>query len=145
MFWIWAGFLTFVLGMLALDLGVFHRKTHAIGVREALRWSALWIALGLLFSLFVYFAYEGHWLGLGLAPDPVDGVINGGRQATIKYLTGYVVEKSLSIDNIFVIALIFTSFGVPALYQHRVLFWGVLGALVLRGVKIGRASCRERV
>lgn len=137
MFWIWAGFLAFVIGMLALDLGVFHRKTHAIGVREALRWSALWIALGLLFSVFVYFAYEGHWLGLGLAPDPVDGIINGGRQATIKYLTGYVVEKSLSIDNIFVIALIFASFGVPAIYQHRVLFWGVLGALVLRGVMIG--------
>lgn len=137
MFWIWAGFLAFVFGMLALDLGVFHRKTHVIGVREALKWSALWIALGLLFSLFVYFAYEGHWLGLGLSPDPVDGLVNGGHHAAIKYLTGYVVEKSLSVDNIFVIAMIFASFGVPAMYQHRVLFWGVLGALVLRGVMIG--------
>ncbi|HOI11785.1 MAG TPA: tellurium resistance protein TerC, partial [Myxococcota bacterium] len=97
MFWIWAGFLAFVFGMLALDLGVFHRKTHVIGVREALKWSALWIALGLLFSLFVYFAYEGHWLGLGLSPDPVDGLVNGGHHAAIKYLTGYVVEKSLSV------------------------------------------------
>lgn len=137
MFWIWAGFLLFVFGMLALDLGVFHRKSHVIGLREALRWSALWIGLGLAFSVFVYFAYEGHWLGLGLAPDPVDRVVNGGHQAAVKYLTGYVVEKSLSVDNIFVIAMIFASFGVPALYQHRVLFWGVLGALVLRGLMIG--------
>ncbi len=137
MFWIWAGFLAFVIGLLALDLGVFHRKNHVIGVREALYWSAGWIALGLTFSAFVYFAYQGQWAGLGAMPDPVDGIINNGHHAAIKYLTGYVVEKSLSIDNIFVIALIFSSFAVPAMYQHRVLFWGVLGALLLRGLMIG--------
>lgn len=137
MIWIWIGFIAFVFMMLALDLGVFHRKAHVVSVREAIGWSAVWIALGLSFSFFIYFAYEGHWLGLGVNPDPVDGVINGGFAAVEKYITGYVVEKSLSVDNIFVIAMIFTFFGVPALYQHRVLFWGILGALLLRGAMIG--------
>jgi tellurite resistance protein TerC len=142
MFWIWAGFIGLVLAFLALDLGVFNRKAHVIGVREALKWSAVWIALGLSFSAFVYFAYEGHWMGIGLDPsgavrvDPIDGMPLEGRSATIKYLTGYVIEKSLSVDNIFVIALIFAYFAVPAIYQHRVLFWGILGALAMRGVMI---------
>jgi tellurite resistance protein TerC len=142
MFWIWSGFVALVLAFLALDLGVFNRKAHVIGVREALKWSAVWITLGVSFSAFVYFAYEGHWLGIGLHPsgavraDPIDGVPLEGKSATIKYLTGYVIEKSLSVDNIFVIALIFTYFAVPAIYQHRVLFWGILGALVMRGVMI---------
>ena len=137
MIWIWSGFILFVLALLALDLGVFHRKTHVVSVKEALGWSGLWIALGLLFSLFIYFAYENHWLGIGQRIDTVDGMVNDGRTATVKYLTGYVVEKSLSVDNIFVIALIFAYFAVPAMYQHRVLFWGILGALVMRGVMIG--------
>lgn len=137
MIWIWVGFLAFVLGMLALDLGVFHRRDHVISLREALWWSAFWIAIGLSFSAFVYYAYEGHWLGLGLAPDAVDGLVNDGHLALLKYLTGYVVEKSLSVDNIFVIAMLFTFFGVPRIYQHRVLYWGILGALVLRGLMIG--------
>lgn len=136
MIWIWLGFIAFVLLMLALDLGVFHRHAHVISVREALAWSAVWIAMGLAFSVFVYFGYENHWLGLGAQVDPVDGVVNDGASATIKYLTGYVIEKSLSVDNVFVIAMIFAFMGVPAIYQHRVLFWGVLGALVLRGVMI---------
>jgi tellurite resistance protein TerC len=85
----------------------------------------------------VYFAYEGKLLGLGLVTDPVDGLLNGGASATEKYLTGYVVEKSLSVDNIFVIAMIFSFFAVPPLYQHRVLFWGILGALLMRGGMIG--------
>ncbi|MGB7160255.1 MAG: TerC family protein [Tepidisphaeraceae bacterium] len=142
MFWIWAGFIGLVLAFLALDLGVLNRKAHVITVREALKWSALWISLGLLFSVFVYFAYENHWLGIGLTGagqvkvDPVDGVPLEGKSATIKYLTGYVIEKSLSVDNIFVIALIFAYFAVPAIYQHRVLFWGILGALVMRGAMI---------
>lgn len=136
--WIaWVIFIGFVLAMLALDLGAFHRKSHVVGVREALGWSALWISLGLLFSGVVYFAYDGHWFGLGLARDSVDGVINNGSQAAIKYLTGYVVEKSLSVDNIFVIAIVFGSMAVPAMYQHRVLFWGILGALLMRGAMIG--------
>ena len=149
MFWIWAGFIVFILGLLALDLGVFHRKVHVISVKEALGWSAGWISLGLLFSVAVYFGYQHHWMGLGqsvdgqivdrLAVDPhtnPHGELDGG-DATIKYLTGYVIEKSLSVDNIFVIALIFAGIGVPAIYQHRVLFWGILGALLMRGAMIG--------
>jgi tellurite resistance protein TerC len=119
--------------MLALDLGVFHRKAHAVSVKEAIAWSSVWVAMGLAFAVFVYFAYESQWFGLGGLVDPVDGLPNDGSTATEKYLTGYVVEKSLSVDNIFVIAMIFTFFAVPPLYQHRVLFWGILGALVLRG------------
>ncbi len=134
---VWTGFIVFVLAMLALDLGVFHRKAHVVSIREALAWSAVWITLGLLFSVFIYFGYEQHWAGLGQQVDAADGVLNQGRTAAIKYITGYVVEKSLSVDNVFVIAMIFSFFGVPALYQHRVLFWGVLGALVMRGVMIG--------
>lgn len=137
---IWLAFIAFVLGMLALDLGVFHRQAHVIQVREALWWSALWVSLGLLFSLFIYHGYEQHWLGLGLLPDAVDGAVNDGASALLKYLTGYVVEKSLSVDNVFVIAMIFSAFSVPALYQHRVLFWGVLGALALRGVMIAAGA-----
>ena len=133
MIWAWVGFIGFVLVMLALDLGVFHRKAHVVSVREAAGWSAVWITIGLSFSVFVYFAYNAHWFGLGNAPDPVDGLMNDGSSATEKYLTGYVVEKSLSVDNIFVISMIFGYFGVPALYQHRVLFWGILGALAMRG------------
>jgi tellurite resistance protein TerC len=146
MLWIWAGFLVFIIALLALDLGVLNRKAHVIGVKEALGWSAFWISLGLLFSIFVYFGYERHWLGLGLdsagavAIDPVDKLPLEGHTATVKYLTGYVIEKSLSVDNIFVIALIFAYFGVPAIYQHRVLFWGILGALIMRGLMIWLGS-----
>ena len=134
---VWAGFITAVLLLLALDLGVFHRQAKVVSVREAIGWSAGWIALALAFAVFVYFAYDRHWSGLGTVPDPVDGLVNTGARAVEKYLTGYVVEKSLSVDNIFVIAIIFGSFGVPPRYQHRVLFWGILGALVLRGAMIG--------
>jgi tellurite resistance protein TerC len=136
MVWIWIGFILFVLLMLALDLGVFHRKAHVVTLREALAWSAVWITLGLSFSAFVYYGYENHWLGLGSAVDAVDGVLNNGMTATVKYLTGYVVEKSLSIDNVFVIAMVFGFFAVPPIYQHRVLFWGILGALAMRGAMI---------
>lgn len=136
MIWVWLGFISFVLAMLALDLGVFHRNAHVVTVREAVKWSAIWITMGLSFSVFVYFAYEGHWFGLGTVADAVDGVMNDGATAVEKYLTGYVVEKSLSVDNIFVISMIFASFAVPAIYQHRVLFWGILGALLLRGAMI---------
>ena len=133
---IWVAFIAFVLLMLALDLGVFHRKAHVVSVREALAWSAVWLSLGLSFSVFVYFAYDGQWFGLGAMVDAVDGLKNSGAMAAEKYLTGYVVEKSLSVDNIFVISMIFGFFAVPPLYQHRVLFWGILGALFLRGVMI---------
>lgn len=136
MIWIWIGFVALVLALLALDLGVFHRKAHVVSVKEAVGWSAVWITLGVLFTGFVYAAYENHWLGIGLGPDAVDGLVNNGSTAAIKYLTGYVVEKSLSVDNIFVIAMLFSFFAVPAIYQHRVLFWGILGALVMRGAMI---------
>ena len=143
MFWIWLGFIAFVLFLLALDLGVFHREAHVVSMREALGWSTVWIALGLSFSVFVYYGYENQWMGLGTAKDIVDqspehpeGRINDGRSAVLKYLTGYVVEKSLSVDNVFVIAMIFGFLAVPAIYQHRVLFWGILGALLLRGAMI---------
>ncbi len=108
----WIGFGVFVVVMLALDLGVFHRKAHVIETREALIWSAFWIALALAFNAFLYF-----WLG----PDPA-----------LEFLTGYIIEKSLSVDNIFVFLLIFTYFKVPREYEHRVLFFGILGALVMR-------------
>jgi tellurite resistance protein TerC len=147
MIWIWLGFILMVLAMLALDLGVFHRKAHVVTVREALLWSGIWIALGLAFAVFVYFGYEHRWLGLGSAPDAVEksaehphGRPNDGREATVKYLTGYIVEKSLSVDNIFVIAMIFGFFAVPAIYQHRVLFWGIIGALLMRGVMIAAGA-----
>jgi tellurite resistance protein TerC len=140
MLWIWIGFILLVLVLLALDLGVFHRKAHAVGVKEALGWSAVWITLGLAFSVFVYFGYENRWLGMGAGPDAVDGQLNDGASAVVKYLTGYVVEKSLSVDNVFVIAMLFAYFAVPAIYQHRVLFWGILGALVMRGVMIAAGA-----
>lgn len=136
MIWIWIAFICFVLSMLALDLGVFHRQSHIVSMKEALGWSLVWVLLGVSFAVFVYFGYENHWVGMGLSPDSVDGQVNDGTSATVKYLTGYVLEKSLSVDNIFVIAMVFGFFAVPPIYQHRVLFWGVLGALVMRGIMI---------
>lgn len=122
--------------LLALDLGVFHRTAHVVSFRESLAWSAGWLTLGLAFAAVVFVAYENKWCGPGTHVDPVDGVVNSGALAAEKYQTGYVVEKSLSIDNIFVIAMIFSSLAVPPIYQHRVLFWGVLGALVMRAAMI---------
>lgn len=148
-FWAYAIFLTVVLFFLALDLGVFHRHAHEVSMKEALTWSAVWVSCGLSFTGVVYLAYESHWLGLGLNTamyNPAaaqnaaaDLIITGtvsGREAAQQYLAGYVVEQSLSIDNIFVIALLFSSFAIPPKYQHRVLFWGIMGALVMRGVMI---------
>ncbi|MEW6686569.1 MAG: TerC family protein [Candidatus Edwardsbacteria bacterium] len=113
---LWVGFNIFVLAMLALDLGVFHRKAHAIKVKEAFMWSAFWIALSLFFNLGVYF-----WRG---------------SETALKFLTGYLLEKSLSVDNIFVFLMIFSYFCVSPVYQHKVLFWGILGALIMRGIFI---------
>jgi tellurite resistance protein TerC len=131
MWWLWIGFIVLVLLLLTVDLSVFHRKARVAAVPEALAWSGLWISLALLFNVFVYFLYEHQWYGLG-----IPGGEPSGRAAAVNFFTGYIVEKSLSVDNIFVIALIFSYFGVPALYQHRLLFWGVLGALVMRGAMI---------
>jgi tellurite resistance protein TerC len=118
--WIWIAFLSFIVGMLAIDLLVFQREAHAVSMREAAIWSAVWVALGLTFGAIV-------WLWQG-------------PQAGGEYLAGYLIEKSLSVDNIFVFALIFGYFAVPAEYQHRVLFWGVFGALVFRAIFIAAGA-----
>jgi tellurite resistance protein TerC len=118
--WIWVGFNAFVLAMLALDLGVFHRKAHVVSFKEASVWSAVWISLALVFN-------GGVWHFMG-------------QQKGVEFLTGYLIEKSLSVDNIFVIALVFSYFTVPAQYQHRVLFWGILGALVMRAAFIAAGA-----
>ncbi len=150
MVWLYLGFIFLVLLLLALDLGVFHRHAHVISIKEALGWSVFWITLGLLFSIFIFFGYEHRWLGLGTVPDSMTAapvhhegagmVYNSGSSATIKYITGYVVEKSLAVDNLFVIAMIFGFLKVPGLYQHRVLFWGIVGAIVMRGIIIGAGT-----
>ena len=132
--YLWLGFLGIVFVMLALDLGVFNRKAHVMGIRESLGWTAVWIAMALLFNVAVYFIYE-YDLG-GIAEHYHNGVAVGGKTAAIEYLTGYLVEKSLSLDNIFVMSLIFSYFAIPSIYQHRVLVWGMLGALILRGLMI---------
>lgn len=130
--WVWICFLLFVAGMVGLDLGVFHRQAHAMSVREALAWTAVWVVLALAFNAVVYFLYEGNWGGgASVATAHLTG-----QQAAIQFFTGYLLEKSLSVDNIFVIAMIFAFFRVPLAEQHRVLFWGILGAVVLRGAMI---------
>ena len=136
MLWMWIGFSLLVIAMLAIDLGVFHRKDHVVSPKEALIWTGVWIAAALAFSLFVYFAYENHWAGLGNDIDDAVGVPTTGKAAVVKYLSGYLLEKTLSVDNIFVISVIFGAFAIPAQYQHRVLFWGVIGALLMRAVMI---------
>lgn len=140
---VWTGFLLFILTLLALDLGVFHRRAHVVSVREALRWTLVWLAVAMAFAAFVYVGYDRHWFGLGLDPDPVsrsaafpDGRVNDAQSAFLKFITGYVVELSLSVDNVFVIAMLFGYFAIPPMYQHRVLFWGIFGALVMRGAMI---------
>ena len=136
--WAYIGFIALVMGFLALDLGVFHREAHEVSMKESITWSCIWLACGVSFTAFIYYAYQGHWLGLGLeTPTYAGGSIMlaevTGATAAIQYLTGYIVEKSLAMDNIFVIAMIFGYFAIPAKYQHRVLFWGIIGALVMRG------------
>ena len=132
--WIWVGFVLFILVVLALDLGVFHRHAHVVSTTEALVWTSIWISLALAFNLAVYFMYEHHWLGIGAGGDL------SCKRAALQFFTGYLIEKSLSLDNIFVIALIFAYFGVPLAYQHRVLFWGVLGAIVMRAAMIAAGA-----
>ncbi len=135
MLWVWVGFNLFVLGMLALDLGVFHRHAHVVSIREATIWSVVWIACAAVFNVLLFFFWN--------TISPNSTYTNS--EAALAFLTGYLIEKSLSIDNIFVFVLIFTFFAVPAQYQHRVLFWGVLGALVMRGIMIalGAALIKE--
>jgi tellurite resistance protein TerC len=129
--WLWAAFILFILLLLSLDLGVFHRNVHVITLKEALIWSGVWISVALIFNVVIYFAYEYHWFGLDIPEDEPDG-----RTAAVLFLTGYIVEKSLGMDNVFLIAMIFSYFRIPAIYQHRVLFRGILGALVMRAAMI---------
>ncbi len=136
--WAYIGFIALVMVFLALDLGVFHRDAHEVTMKESITWSCVWLTCGVSFTAFIYYAYQYHWLGLGLeTPIYVGGAIVlgevTGATAAMQYLTGYVVEKSLAMDNIFVIAMIFGFFAIPAKYQHRVLFWGIIGALIMRG------------
>ena len=113
---LWISFNVFVLAMLALDLGVFHRKSHEVSIKEALTWTGVWITIAMVFNLFVYWQF--------------------GEEKAVEYFTAYIIEKSLSVDNIFVIIIIFSYFDVPKAYQHKVLFWGILGALVMRVIFI---------
>jgi len=122
----WGIFFAFIFLMLAIDLGVFHRKAHAISTKEAAIWSVVWISFGLFFAVIIY----NFWHII--SPNS----IYTDTEATLAYLTGYIIEKSLSVDNIFVFVLIFSYFNLPAKYQHRVLYWGILGALVMRGILI---------
>ncbi len=117
---LWLAFNVFVLGMLAVDLGVFHRKAHSVSIKEATTWSLVWISLAMIFNLGIYFAW--------------------GPEKALEFLTGYVIEKSLSVDNLFVFLMIFQYFATPAEYQHRVLFWGILGALILRAIFIATGA-----
>lgn len=129
--WLWIGFVVFVLVMLAIDLGVVNKNAHVVKTREALIWSGFCVFLALAFNVLIYFAYENRWLGLNSTTDLLQG------HPAAKFFTGWLIEQSLSLDNIFVIALIFRYFSVPQVYQHRTLFWGILGALVMRGIMIG--------
>jgi tellurite resistance protein TerC len=116
----WSFFFVLILGMLALDLGVFNRREHRVGLREALFWSVVWTIVALLFNLWIYYRF--------------------GSRIGLEFLTGYIIERSLSFDNIFVFVVLFNYFAVPAEHQHRVLYWGILGALVLRGVFIAMGT-----
>ena len=122
--------------MLAVDLGVLNRRPHVVSITEALTFTAGLLVLALGFNVLVYVMYDQQWLGLGSHVDKLDGAVNDGRLAAVKFFTGYVIEISLSADNVFVMAMIFQYLRVPSQYQHRVLFWGILGALVMRGAMI---------
>src|SRR5262249_34964342 len=133
MIWFWLGFFALVALLLVLDLGVLHRKAVEPTLRSSAFWTAGWIALGLAFSGIVYLIYENAWLGAKLvekSPTP-------GTDAAVTYVSAYLLEQALSVDNIFVIGLLFHSFRVPVKYQHRVLFWGILGAIVFRLTMVG--------
>ena len=125
---VWIIFISVILLFLALDLGVFNKTPHVISTKEASLWTIVWVTIGLLFSLVIYALFKNGWV-----ENPTNLLP---AQAMVKYVTGYLIELSLSIDNIFVIAVIFTSFKVPPKYQHRVLFWGIMGAIVFRALMI---------
>jgi tellurite resistance protein TerC len=137
---VWGGFLALFLTLLFLDLSVLHRESAELSVRQALFWTAVWVSVALSFTLVIYGLYEHRWFGFESSPE-----VSGGRDAVVLFITGYLLEWSLSVDNIFVIALIFAYLRIPPLYQYRVLFWGIVGAIVLRGLMIiaGAALLRQ--
>jgi len=135
----YAAFTTLVVALIALDLGVLHRKAHAPSMKEALGFTALWVSVGLAFTGLVYWGYEQHAFELGRSIDQLGGHPPrdvDGAEAAVLYLTGYALEKALALDNLFVMLFVFRALKIHESYQHRVLFWGILGALVLRGVMI---------
>jgi tellurite resistance protein TerC len=139
--WLYLLFTGFVLALLSLDLGVFHRKAHAVSIREATIWSVVWIALALLFNYGLY--QYAHWKfpqDARLMAIPGFDPAGAAKQVGLEFLTGYVIEKSLSVDNIFVFVVVFSFFGIPAIYQHRVLFYGIIGALIFRAIFIALGS-----
>ena len=128
---VWIFFFLFIFAVVALDLGVFHRKAHLVSLPEAVGWTCVWVTLALAFNVVIYYLYEMNPAGWDMDSEQISG-----GEAALNFFPGYLVEKSLSIDNIFVIAMIFVHFQVPMEQQHRVLFWGILGAVVLRGIMI---------
>lgn len=144
---LWIGFVTLVVLMLVFDLCVLHRRAVVIGLKQALLWSAMWIAVALSFNVALYYIYKHDWMGIAaqrIASDPArypmpvaQADAKVAATAAKEYFGGYILEKSLSVDNLFVMAVIFSFFGIKAEHQHRVLFWGILGALVMRGIMIG--------
>jgi tellurite resistance protein TerC len=132
---VWVGFIALFLALLVLDLSVLHRESAELSVRQALFWTAVWIGVASCFTGVVYGLYEYRWFGF----VPVDGVARG-SDAVVQFVTGYLLEWSLSVDNIFVMALIFSYLKIPPIYQYRVLFWGIVGAIVLRGLMIGAGT-----
>lgn len=139
--WFYAGFTAFVLVVLALDLGVFHKKAHEVGFKEASIWTSIWIGLALVFN-YLFYLYAGHRFSTHERYTAIPGFDPDGQAqaSALEFLTGFVVEKSLAIDNIFIFAVVFAYFGIPKMYQHRVLFWGILGALVFRAIFIAMGS-----
>jgi tellurite resistance protein TerC len=139
--WFYLGFTALIIVLLAVDLGVFHRKSHTISIREAARWSVMWISLALVFNVALYF-YAQYALSHDprLSAEPGFDPFAAARQVALEFLAGYVVEYTLSVDNMFVFVVIFTFFRVPSHLQHRVLFYGILGALVFRGTFIALGS-----
>jgi tellurite resistance protein TerC len=132
---VWTGFFVLFISVLVLDLSVLHRESREMSVRQALAWTLVWILVALSFSGLVYGIYEHHWFGWGTAPGTPSGA-----EAALQYVTGYLLEWSLSVDNIFVIAVIFTYMKIPPQFQYRVLFWGIVGAIALRGAMIAAGA-----
>jgi tellurite resistance protein TerC len=130
--WVWLIALGIVVSLLILDLAVLNKKAHRASLKEAAGMTAIWVGFGLAFGVLVFFIYEKHWFGMGV-PRGIPGEVTDGWKAVSLYITGYLLEESLSIDNLFVFAMLFTSFKVLAEHQHRVLFWGIIGAIITRG------------